>query len=192
MKLKHVEDTRRSFAFAAEDPSALQMFNGFLPCNDSVYYDSAKGLILFPKAPELVNKSLMHKERKVSQSFESVESCLDWVESYKSFIDTRVDEFDPEESREKIYENVKSLAVPKESVEIDWRIIKKFFNRPDEYTADSVRSYAPLAANNIVDRQGERFPLEILQAFEKSYAGKSLLIAHRWVRREKVSFTKQN
>ena len=180
MKLKHVHDTRQSFAFATQDPVRLNMFNGFLPGNDSVYFDSAKGLLLFPKAPELVNKSLMHKERKVSESFKTVEACEQWIENYKSFTDNRESEYDPDESRVKTFENIKSMAVPQEEVELDWNLIKKFFNRKKGYEAEDIRSYAPLAANNIVDRQNERFPIDILNAFKKTYPGKSLLIAHAW------------
>ena len=60
----------------------------------------------------------------------------------------------------------------------DLRMINAYAIKPLDATEIAV--YEAKLANNVVDRDGERFHEEILQDFADTIAGKSLLMAHQW------------
>jgi len=62
----------------------------------------------------------------------------------------------------------------------EWETIKGFMVNPDKFQKEDVAAYEVKLANNIVDRDGERFHEDVLKSFRDTLVGKAFLIGHRW------------
>jgi len=62
----------------------------------------------------------------------------------------------------------------------EWRIIQKFMTNPEKFKKEDVAAYEVKLANNLVDRDGDRFHEDVLQSFKKTLIGKGFLIGHMW------------
>ncbi|MBN2410847.1 hypothetical protein JXQ31_04080 [candidate division KSB1 bacterium] len=78
---------------------------------------------------------------------------------------------------------VKTFEVMSKSVDIsdeDWETMRQFMVNPDGFKKEDFRVYEAWLCHNFVDRDMERFSLEVLKSFQKTIVGKALLTGHNW------------
>jgi len=78
---------------------------------------------------------------------------------------------------------VKTFHVMSKSVDIsdeDWETMRQFMVNPDRFKKEDFRVYEAWLCHNFVDRDMERFNLDVLKSFQKTIVGKALLTGHNW------------
>jgi len=58
--------------------------------------------------------------------------------------------------------------------------MKQFMVNPDRFKKEDFRVYDAWLCHNFVDRDMERFSLDVLKSFQKTIVGKALLTGHNW------------
>ena len=79
--------------------------------------------------------------------------------------------------------HVKRLEAKTKSIELsdqEWEEIQPFLVNPDAIDRSMVRSYKSYLANNVIDRDVERFPVKMLRNFVRTLPGKSKIFNHDW------------
>ncbi len=77
----------------------------------------------------------------------------------------------------------KHFSVHTKSVEIgdeDWDAMCKLMVNASSFERKDFRVYEAWLCHNVVDRDGERFSMEVLKSFEKTIIGKAVLTGHDW------------
>ena len=60
----------------------------------------------------------------------------------------------------------------------DWEKMKRFIRKPDKYSPDDFVVYRDYLAHNVKDRDGQRFPIDMLKNFDRTIPGKPKMLAH--------------
>jgi len=79
--------------------------------------------------------------------------------------------------------HVKSLAVTTKAIDLDdaeWSAMTAYMTNPENVKRESFRVYRSWLANNVIDRDRERFPLDMLRQFAATLPGKSKMLNHNW------------
>lgn len=101
----------------------------------------------------------------------------DWAACILKMQETFPDK-DPEAVSTKTLEmkRTKGLTLTDE----DWETMKTFMPNSERFQKEDFRIYEAWLANSYVDRDGERFRVDVLNSFAKTIVGKSLLKGHDW------------
>jgi hypothetical protein len=105
--------------------------------------------------------------------FYKPELCEKW---YAENIEGGIMNINPEFVMRKELYNIKSVSGEPSNKE--WKTIQALMLAPDEFTKEDVAVYHPILANNIVDRQNERFSINVLKGFARTLPDKSLMMGH--------------
>jgi len=100
----------------------------------------------------------------LDSKFKSEEECQAWLDS-ASFSRNKV-----------VCTETKELAL----TDADWELIKPLLVKTDGKSKDDYVIFQDNLAHNIVDRDDERFPKQVLQRFATTIVGKRKLVAHDW------------
>src|SRR4030042_517874 len=158
MKLAFLKKTRRYWEFIIDDEVDFK--------SNGVYAEN--GVLRFPTGdPENVHAG--------KETFKSEDECWNWIANHD---EVWTMEFKANKKINKTLYQVQSKAV--EITEQDWELIKGFMIAPDEFTKDDIKVYKSYLVNNFVDRDGQRFSPEGIEAFNKTIIGKAKLFSHDW------------
>ncbi|MDD2869672.1 hypothetical protein [Neomegalonema sp.] len=145
------------------------------------YFTNPKGLIIddrgienegefirFPRCYLDDPENPVNHDNRIKRTFSNPDECLKWVEQMTFKQNSRVDK--------KLY--VKSEAVKADGG--DFEKVKEFMIAPENFNPKDIRVYKSYLANNIVDRDRERFTPPVLMSFSKTIVGKPKLFGHAW------------
>ena len=79
-------------------------------------------------------------------------------------------------TRKTVRVHTKSLVIS----DGDWEAMQKYMVDPARFKREDFRVYEAWLCHNVVDRDDERFSLDVLRAFEASIPGKAVLTGHDW------------
>lgn len=119
-------------------------------------------------------KAIYEKHRT---EFSTVDDCILW---YKQFERAMMDSSITVNGKipKRLYD-VKTVSI--KISENEWQLVSQYMINPDRFDFEKdIKIFECYLANNFMDRDGERFSIDVLRSFEKSIIGKSLLISHRW------------
>ncbi len=129
----------------------------------------------FPHADLQTRYNLKTGKREVwfpKSEYRDWEMCLQRVNHL-----CRVNKFD---GKTRIF---KTFEVMSKSVDIsdeDWETMKQFMVNPARFKKEDFKVYEAWLCHNFVDRDMERFSLDVLKSFQKTIVGKALLTGHNW------------
>ena len=105
--------------------------------------------------------------RFAKANFETARECEDWLKK-----NTAEDVM-----------HVKSLVTQTKAIAVDdaeWDRMLPYMTNPENVKREDFRVYRSWLANNVIDRDRERFPKKMLQNFAATLPGKSKLFNHAW------------
>ena len=169
-----VSESRRNFVF--EIPQVVQ-----------IELNKAKGLrldecdhIRFGDYVTIKQNQLLFPKLRPGDDrpwiFNSIDDCEKWISKYEA--EVRMNGFRPMERVDKTYVGIKSNSLKINPS--DWEKIQSYFSSGDEFEESDFVIFESYLANNFLDRDGERFPLDVLKSFQKTIVGKSKITAHQW------------
>jgi len=123
-----------------------------------------KGKIYFPR---------LHPENSGKLVFADATECEKWLTNFSKKLNIQPDD----EIRKEIPD---ADPKPGDITDDDWKFMLAFIKSPDRVSKDDFRIYTQRVANNAMDRDRERFSLDVIRGFEKTLIGKSQLIGHQW------------
>ena len=100
------------------------------------------------------------------ETFKTPEECEAWYSKRGGIM--------KKQTKELFGGGLKALSITTKT----WELMQTFMTNPQEFEIEDFRIYEDWLANNIEDRDDERFSLGILKAFKRTIVGKSRLIAH--------------
>jgi len=154
--MERIEQNRRNFKLRADVPN-FELHG--IKCID--------GVVKFPSSyRENILKGYM--------VFDSFEQCETWLKNFKE----KDMQFTPGAKMTKSYLQVESKSVEISDAEFDK--MSKYMLTPEKFSPTDFVAFKANLANNIVDRDGDRFQLDVLKSFNKSIVGKSKLTGHDW------------
>ena len=162
--MEFVKQTRRNYYFkpglSAGDSVELQDHRG-VKLED--------GLLMFPRCYP-GERNPVNRENENKLTFESIDDCQAWYEE-------SIMKFTPNKKVEKKLYGIKTEAST--LAESEFEKIVPFLNAPDNIKSDDLRVYKSYLAHNFVDRDGERFPFDVLKSLSDTIVGKSKLFGHK-------------
>ena len=82
-----------------------------------------------------------------------------------------------------MHEGKKTVSITPKKMSItdsDFELMKEIMVSPDEFEPGDFRAYEVRLANNIIDRDKERFVKDVLNSFANTLTGKGKLNGHSW------------
>jgi hypothetical protein len=124
---------------------------------------------------ELISFPKNHPENngKGRNTFNSVDECKDWIMEYNY----NAANFKSMERRDKVFFDIRSKVLNSEG---EFEKIKPFMLDPDGVSPDEIYVVESNLANNVIDRDVERFSAATLRNLGLSIVGKSKLENHDW------------
>lgn len=150
-------ENRRKFILKANVPDFE--FNGII---------GKDGQVTFPK-PHFDNSA------RGRFTFATIDQCQEWLKSFQEKHDMK---FSPNAKMTKQFLNVDSKGI--EITDQEWEKMLVYIKHPDMVKREDFVSFKANLANNVIDRDADRFSLDVLQSFNRSIVGKSKLTGHNW------------
>ena len=154
--MKLINETRRFFI--AGSPELIDM-NGIVGNGTE---------IKFPKSYDTLGYFIPENRDKIT--FTDFKQCEQWMEHMKQFKSM--------EPQHKTLTGVRTKAVTLSDDDFD--AMQSFMVAPETFAKEDFKVFDLWLANNFADRDGERFVKNILESFNHTIVGKSLLYGHFW------------
>ena len=145
-----IKQSTRLFTFHIDDPLYFT--------DDGV---QAKGYVL--------NFLKEHKDNIGKKTFRDEQECIEWYNKGNFKMDKQVKNLEYSFTTE-----CKSIS------DTEWGLIEKLLPKGSTKTKDDFRIFTDYLANNIVDREKDRFSKKVLNKFAQTIVGKQKLLSHRW------------
>ena len=149
--IRFLHQTRRRFCFAIDKDLDFEQ--------DGI--KAKDGLIWFPR-------KCIENTDKVT--FNDIIDCEKWIGNYYKGNSN----MDKKQTKQLHETQTKALEI----TDKDWSLMSKWIT--GKRSQEDFRIFEDWLAHNSLDRDNERFPLAVLQRFDKTIVGKQKLTAHQW------------